>query len=313
MRRTSVTLRYTYRDLGRIIEDEANCPVVGYFLPQTANICGNVHFVLTNPSSATPINPAAIAAFPAFANVSFADPVRRYHAVDAGLTRRLADNWSATVSYRWSRLRGNYEGFFRDDTGQSDPGMSTLWDFPQNDPTFTAVGGTQAGFQGDIRNLGDPNGILPLDRPHQFKAFGNYMIGNLNLGAGIFGSSGAPLTKLTAHPVPGYPLGEIPVGPRGSGVQTVDGFLTRTPFVTDVDFQAAYNLKIDARRRLTLVADIFNVFNQQTVLNYDTWSLVAFGGAANPNFGQPTSSVQNVPGPLIQTPRQIRIGARFSF
>jgi hypothetical protein len=310
--RTSISLRYTYRDVGRIVEDEANCPVVAYFLPQTGAICGNVSFVLTNPSSQTPINPAAIAAFPAFANVSFADPARRYHAVDVTLTRRLADNWSATASYRWSQLRGNYEGFFRDDNGQSDPGMSTLYDFPQNDPTFTAIG-AQAGFQGDIRNLGDPNGILPLDRPNQFKVFGNYMVRQLNLGVGLYGSSGAPLTMLAAHPIPGYTGGEIPVGPRGSGIQTVDGFMTRTPFTTQVDFQAAYNVKIDARRRLTVMADIFNLFDQHAVLNYDTFASLAFGSPANPNFGQPTSSVQNVAGPQIQAPRQVRLGVRFSF
>ena len=81
------------------------------------------------------------------------------------------------ASYRYSRLRGNFEGFYRDDSGQSDPGISSLYDFPTNDPSYTSIGGKQFGYPGDIRFLGDANGILPLDRPHQFKLNGNYMFG----------------------------------------------------------------------------------------------------------------------------------------
>ena len=69
------------------------------------------------------------------------------------------------TSYRYSQLRGNFEGFYRDDNGQSDPGISSLYDFPTNDPSYAPF---YAGLNaGDIRYLGDPDGILPLDRPHQ--------------------------------------------------------------------------------------------------------------------------------------------------
>ena len=117
--------------------------------------------------------------------MSFADPVHVYNAVEITLNRRLSNNWSALASYRWSRLRGNFEGFYREDNGQSDPGISSLYDFPQNDPTYTSIGVPQFGFQGDIQYLGDPNGILPLDRPQQFKLFGSYLVHALNLGVGI--------------------------------------------------------------------------------------------------------------------------------
>jgi hypothetical protein len=311
MRSTSLSVRYIYRNLGRIVEDVGNCPIAGVFLAATASACGSVTDVLMNPTSATPINPAAVAAYPAFAAVSFADPERRYQAVEATLNRRLSNNWSGIAWYRWSRLRGNYEGFYRDDTGQADPGASTLYDFPQNDPTFASVG-QSLGFQGDIRYQGDPNGILPLDRPNQFRLLGNYTHNELNLAVGLSGSSGAPLTPLAPNPVPGYTGGEIPTAPRGSGIQTVDGFMTRTPFTTQVDFQVAYRLPINALR-LTLVADVFNLFNQQTVQAYDTWTALAFGGPPNPNFGYPTSSALNVAGPQLQAPRQIRLGARLTF
>jgi hypothetical protein len=312
-RNTTVSITFVHRQVGRIIEDEANCPIAGYILPETAGICSSLRSLLTNTGADTPINSAAVAAFPAFADVKFAEPVRRYNAVEATMTRRLSSNWSGLAWYRWSQLRGNYEGFYRDDTGQSDPGISTLYDFPQNDPTFTSVGAPAAGFLGDIRYQGDPDGILPLDRPSQFRLLGSYARNGLNVGLSLNGSSGAPLTPFAANPIPGYSGGEIPLAPRGSGIQTIDGFKTRTPFTTQLDAQVAYTLRFGPARGLTLIADVFNVFDRQTVQSYDQWTSLVFGGAPNPNFGQPTSSVLNVAGPQRQAPRQIRLGARFTF
>ena len=63
--------------------------------------------------------------------------------------------------------------------------------------------------------------------------------------------------------------GEIPTAPRGSGIQTVDGFMERTPFESQVDLQASYALSMTGARRLTFVLDVFNLFNQKRVLGYD--------------------------------------------
>jgi outer membrane receptor protein involved in Fe transport len=306
----SVGVRYIHRNIGRMLEDVANCPMAAYFVDSTSSICSSVSYILTNPTSATAINPAVVAADPDFAGVAFADPVHVYHAIELTLNRRLSNNWSALASYRWSRLRGNFEGFYRDDNGQSDPGISSLYDFPQNDPTYTSIGAPLFGFQGDIRNLGDPNGILPLDRPNQFKVVGNYMLHDLNLGVGINAGSGAPLTPLATNALYGNG-GEVPAAPRGSGIQTVDGLMTRTPFQSEVDVQAAYQIRVGGARRLTVLADVFNLFDQQTVQIYDTWTSLTFGAGPNPNFGESTSQI--VAGPQLQTPRQIRLGARLSF
>ncbi len=311
MPNTSLGVNFIHRNIGRVLEDVANCPMAAYFVDATATICqSNVSYILTNPTSATPINADVIAADADFAGVSFADPVHVYNALEVTLNRRLAKNWSALASYRWSRLRGNFEGFYRDDNGQSDPGISSLYDFPQNDPTYTSIGVPQFGFDGDIRFLGATDGILPLDRTHQFKVYGNYAFRNLNLGLGLTAGSGAPLTPLTTNAVYGNG-GEIPTAARGSGIQTVDGFKTHTPFQSNVDFQASYDLHLKGAGRVTLLADIFNLFDQQTVQTYDTFTALTFGAGANPNFGQPTSEI--LAGPQFQTPRQIRIGARFVF
>jgi len=300
-------VRYTYRNIGRVLEDVANAPVAAYDLEVPG--LSSVEYILTNPSSKTPVLATA-----AFLGAAFDDPVHKYHAVEVMLNRRFSGNWSALASYRWSRLRGNFEGFYRDDNGQSDPGITSLYDFPTNDPSYTAIGVPQFGYQGDIRYLGDPNGILPLDRPHQIKFSGSYAFPmGVGLGLGMNLSSGAPLTPLAAHP--SYSNGgEIPLGPRGSGIQTIDGFKTRTPFQKNVDLQASYNIRLGGTnaRKLTVLADVFNVFNWQTVQMYDQWTQLT-GPAPNPDFGAPVTQVLFGAPPQFQIPRQIRFGARFSF
>jgi carboxypeptidase family protein/TonB-dependent receptor-like protein len=302
-RQTSIGIRYTYSSIGRILEDVASFPMVAYELAVPGT--DSVEYTLTNPNHNTPIAPSA-----AFLGASFDDPVHTYRAIEATLERRLADNWSLLASYRWSRLRGNYEGFYRDDSGQSDPGISSLYDFPTNDPSYAGIGVPQFGYSGDIRYLGQ-TGILPLDRPHQFKASGNYLFpGGLNVGLAFSVVSGAPLTPLAANPQ--YDNGgEIPTAPRGSGILTVDGFRTRTPVLTDTDLHASYKLNM-GRRSLTLLADAFNLFNEQTVLMYDQWTELSFQ-VPNPDFGKPITQVLQGHPPEFQAPFQMRVGARFSF
>jgi outer membrane receptor protein involved in Fe transport len=310
MANTTIGARYISRRIPRVLEDVANCPMVAYDLYPSA--CASVEYILTNPNHDTPINPAALAADPIFGSVHFDDPIHKYDAVEITLARRMSNNWQMNASYRWSRLRGNYEGFYRDDNGQSDPGISSLYDFPTNDPTYTSIGAAEFGYPGDIRYLG-ADGILPLDRPHSGKIFGNYTFPmGLNLGVGFNLSSGKPLTPLAANP--NYSNGgEIPAAPRGSGIQTVEGFKKRTPFQSQVDFQAAYELKLSAVRRVSLMMDVFNVFNQQIVYDYDNYTELTYGAGTNPNAGWPTTSSVVGNWPQYQTPRQLRFGLRFQF
>ena len=96
----------------------------------------------------------------------FEDPVHKYDAVEVTANKSFSDNWSLMASYRWSKLKGNFEGFFRNDNGQSDPSITSLFDFPTNDPSYTAVGAPQFGYRGDIRFQGCTLGcgVLPNDR-----------------------------------------------------------------------------------------------------------------------------------------------------
>jgi hypothetical protein len=297
-----VGARYIHRDIGRVLEDVQPFPVVATDLgiPGAAT----ADYTLTNPGPATPVLGGLGASFEA--------PVHNYNAVEVTASKRLADNWSLQASYRWSRLTGTYEGFYRDDNGQSDPGITSLYDFPTNDPSYTAIGVPQFGYKGDIRFLGDlGSGPLPLDRPHQVKLYGSYLLPvGVTLGAGVNVSSGKPLTSFAANPV--YQNGgEIPMTPRGAGFLTSEGFLTRTPFTTLVDAHASYTLKLGGRRDLLFVADVFNLFNRQTVTDYNNWVESTFG-SLNPDFGTAGAS-SVVAGQQLLPPRQVRLGLRFEF
>jgi TonB-dependent receptor-like protein len=282
---TTIGARYVFRNMPRVLEDISDCPMAAYELAATASVPCGATYLLTNPSTATVVNKATIAAVPAFAAVKFDDPVHTYHAVEVTLNKR-GSNWMSNVSYRWSRLRGNFEGFYRDDNTQSDPAISSLYDFPTNDPTYVS----NFPGAGDIRLLGDPNGILPLDRPHQVKLYGSYTFGSgVNLGANLNLSSGRPLTPMAANPV--YDSeGEIPVAARGSGIQTIDGFMERTPFM----------------------ADLFNIFNERLITGYDQNTQL---NASTPNldFGKPVNSVLSGTPPQYQAPFSLRVGAKFEF
>jgi hypothetical protein len=288
----------------RVLEDISPYPVVAADLGIPG--ADSVDYVLTNPGPDTEVLGGLGAAFE--------DPIHDYDAVELTLQRRFTNNWALQASYRWSRLNGTFEGSFRDDNGQSDPGITSLFDFPTNDPTYATVGASQFGYKGDIRFLGALGaGPLPLDRPHQVKIFGNYSFPiGFNVGVGLNLSSGKPLTGFAALK-PYDNGGEIPTGPRGSGIQTFDGFKERTPFQSEVSAHVDYAFRLGGdRRRIVLLADIFNLFDQETVLDYDNWVEQSFA-VDNPNLGQPTTSNLGGNPPQYQTPRQFRFGARFEF
>ena len=171
---------------------------------------------------------------------------------------------------------------------------------------------SQFDLRGDIRFLADENGILPNDRRHQFKAFGNHLFPvRLNVGAGFIANSGAPLTPLASNAVFGN-AGETPEAPRGSGFQTVDRFRTRPEY--NVDLHADYGFRLPGGPRITAIVDLFNLFNIDRVLAYDPRTELGAGGPANvnPDFGaagvDPNQALARA-----QSPFQARIGVRLEF
>ena len=92
---------------------------------------------------------------------------------------------------------------------------------------------------------------------------------------------------------------------------TSDGFRTRTPFTTTLDGHAAYSLKAGGRRGVSLIADVFNIFNKQTVADYNNWFETTFG-SLNLDYGVAGAS-SVVAGQQFLPPRQLRVGARVEF
>jgi hypothetical protein len=299
----NVGIRYIHRNMPRILEDIGTAQMVAYDLGLPG--LDSVEYFITNVDHNTPVT-----VFPGLPAAHFEDPLHHYDAVEFTADKRLSNNWSLASSYRWSRLWGNFEGFYRNDNGQSDPAISSLFDFPTDDISYTQIGTPQFGYRGDIRYLGKLGaGLLPNDRTHQAKLYGTYNIPiGLNFGAGIQLMSGKPMTALAANP--NYnSRGEIPTTPRGAGFQTVDGFKKRTPWEAVINAHVDYGFGL-ANRRVVLLADVFNLGNLQRVVGYNMQFEYPGFGTLNPDFGLVGDPV-TLQG--YQTPMQIRVGARFEF
>jgi hypothetical protein len=287
---SDLTLRASYlrRELTRVVEDVNTAAVVLFFEDDE-----NVDYLVTNPSDGYPATVDGVGAF--------VDPLRTFDAVTLAAHKRLRNRWTLLASYRWSRLWGNYEGYYRSDTDQSTPGLSGMFDFPPDDPSYTEIGAPEYGFRGDIRYQAE-GGLLPNDRTHQLKLYAAYLFdAGLGLGGSVVASSGRPLTPMAANPVYSR-AGEIPEAPRGSGISTEDGFATRTPFQWSVDLHADYSIAM-GNQRLVVLLDVFNLLDRQGVLTYDQNTEKAFQ-VDNPDFGRRTS---------YQPPRSIRVGLRYEF
>jgi hypothetical protein len=304
-RNVSLGARYIHRSMPQVLEDIGQLATVGYLL----DVCGDttVDYFITNVSSSTPTVDCG-GAVPSFEE----DPTHTYDAFEVTINKNFSDNWGLIASYRYSKLKGMFEGFYRSDNGQTDPSISSLFDFPTNDNTYTGIGVPDFGFRGDIRFLGltQGEGILPLDRPHQLKVYGNYTFSNLNLGLGFNYGSGQSLTGWVGNPIYAS-AGEIPLTLRGEGIQTIDGNLDRAADDFQVDLHADYTFKLGERQRLVFLADAFNLFNRQEALNYDNF-FERTTGVINPNFGQP-QAYGNQSTTSFQAPFSVRFGARFEW
>ncbi len=284
-------IQYLYRDMPRVLEDVANAAAVLYF---TGDSDAAVRYI-GNPREGSP---------PTVLDVgTFEDPIHTYHSLELTANKRFSMRWTLIGSYRYSQLEGTYEGFYRNDNNQPNPAISSMFDYPIDDPSYTAIGVPVYGFSGDIRYLGKRGaGPLPNDRPHQLKLWGSYTVTEaLSVGAGVWATSGRPLTPFAADPVLARP-GDIPEAPRGSGIETEDGFMKRTPSYWSFDVHADYQFPV-GRGRLVLVIDVFNLLDSQDAIDYDQNTEIA-PQVDNPDFGR---RIQ------YQNPRAVRLGMRFDF
>jgi hypothetical protein len=306
------TGRFVYRDLRRIVEDMSGVNVTQALagVPQI--------YVVGNPSRALDIfqnvfpctsgpNCNTAVGYTNFANGTpngadgipdgFPNPSRIYKSGEFIVSKRFS-NVQFYGSYVLSKLYGNYQGSYRSDNGQNDPNLNTMFDFTNSDGRLTGQ---------------DIPGVLPSDRRHQFKLFGNYMWHGFNLGASWLPTSGTPITDFLAHPA--YEnAGELPVCPDGTFTCPGGprGAFGRTAWTFDFNLHGDYTVKVGERMRVKFVADLFNVFNEQKIIRVDQFSQLT-GGVTNPDFLLPGLNQFHLTSGPYENPFNARLAVRFEF
>jgi hypothetical protein len=272
MRDLTLGARGVYRAQGDVIED-------GSFDD------GDTYFIF-NPGRRAPGTTEEIACTTPGIGC-FGHARRYYRALELTATKRFTHNWQLIGSYVFSSLTGNYEGLFRNDNGQSDPNITSLFDL--------------------VSLLKNTYGRLPNDRPHQFKLDGTYQTPfKLMLSSSLRVQSGIPFDQLIPHPV--YGNNEGFAVPRGTAVNPITGS-NRTPVTYNIDFGAYYPIVFSEHRQLRFQFDWFNVTNAQRAIRQDTTYQINSGATGiapvlNPFYGQ---------GTIFQFPSALRLGVKFQF
>jgi hypothetical protein len=228
----------------------------------------------------------------------FPNASRIYKAMELVVGRRFSNGVQLYGSYVLSKLAGNFQGSYRGDNGQTDPNISSLFDFTNSDGLLTGQ---------------FTPGVLPTDRTNQFKFYGNYAWKNLNFGLSWQILSGVPITKLLDHPVY-LNNGEVPVCPDGTFNCSPRGAFGRSQWQYPLDFHADYTWKVSEKSHLKFMADMFDLFNTTWVQYPDmTGELDNSPGTPNPDFLKPGGTGGSQIRDAYTRPFYARLGVRFEF
>jgi hypothetical protein len=223
---------------------------------------------------------------------------RNYSSLEFTAERPFNGTWGVAASYTLSKVKGSAEGYVNSVINQEDAGVSQDFDFA------SLTHGS--------------NGYLSNDRRHVFKMYGNYgLTSELRLGFNATVSSGRPVSCIGFVPesaddyddAANYTTASSYYCLKSGGTSTLvqRGTAGRTPWTGSLDLQLAYMPRV-AKGKLTLQADVFNVFNSQKAVEFDErrdYSRDTVGeGKLNLNYMQPTS---------FQIPRSVRVTARYEF
>jgi len=202
----------------------------------------------------------------------YPNATRNYQAIEIEINKSLSHNWSLISNWRIARLIGNFEGAFRNDNGQNDPGISSLYDFTS----------------GQLGTLGFQltPGPLNADRLHIVNIYPTYtfdkgFVKGLVVTPGVKIQSGLPLTTLAAQEAYGN-QGEVPLFGRGD--------LGRGPVTGTVDVHLDYPWRISESKSLHFAVDIMNIANSRRNILTDQFVDLDFGITNKPpvgDFGKP--------------------------
>lgn len=214
---------------------------------------------------------------------------RTFDAVDVTFERKFDGVWSLQGSYTWSEAKGNSEGFVQSDFGQDDAGITQDFDQP--------------GF------LDGATGFLPSHRKHRLKLFGAYALTDwLTVGGNYRLDSPRKLSCLGFHPTDAFARVFGAASRFCGGELSPRGTAQETAWVSNFDLSLRATHTLETGQIITLRADVFNLFNEQSVQDRTETGDLDFEDPniffADPNFGQPT---------VFQTPRSVRLGMDISF
>jgi len=202
---------------------------------------------------------------------TYKDPKREYEAVEFEVRKAFSHGWALSVNYRVAQLKGNYEGAFRNDNGQADPGISSLFDFTE----------------GNLGLLANQQSIGPLnsDRKHTFNAHATYVVPNGRLKGFVIGGgasvlSGNPLTTFYAQE-PYVNGGEVPQFGRGD--------LGRANVTGSVDAHLEYPFKLTERLNLRVAFDLFNIVDSTRTNTINQGADLSYGNG-NVDFKKPVTN-----------------------
>jgi hypothetical protein len=232
----SVGIKGTYRRVGRAIEDRCDldynqaennyygCAIVnlgsnGKYARGDFPACNGLDGKFYECQQGAPATPEAS---------------RIYRGIEISARKSFGEKLWLQTSYVYSSLRGNWDGAVYESFGQTDPGISADFDYPQ----FWA------------RNN---YGKLSLDRPHSFRLDASYTTPfGVFVGLQGFVKSGTPLNRL------GYFNGGY-----GAAIQLVQrGYAGRLPTLWEANLTLGYPILIGPVT-VTLQAYAFNLFNNQ--------------------------------------------------
>lgn len=317
----NVGARVTYRKLVNTIDD--NCddrPFLKFAADKGITVSPDWHFACAsfNPGRANSflmdfgLNGNLTRVDLSKEELGFPTAKRTYLALDLFAEHPMKNGWYGKVSYTYSKNKGNTEGQTLSDVGQTDVAATQTWDHPE-----LMIGAY---------------GYLPNDRRHQIKAYGTLRITpEFDVGANLVMSSGRPKNCIgnfiafdgNGNPVPGsgtpsfgmsqedfdniYSYGAayrrcsfdggntIKATPRGS-----EGTL---PWDTSLSMNLTY--RPASIKGLSFRADVFNLFNKQTIQAIDEVHEVAGDSATiTPTYGRVLS---------YSAPRSVRFTASYDF
>jgi len=168
-------------------------------------------------------------------------------------------------------LKGNYEGAFRNDNTQADPGISSLFDFTEG----------SLGLLANQQSIGSLNS----DRKHTFNAHATYVVPNGKLKGFVIGGgasvlSGNPLTTFYAQE-PYVNGGEVPQFGRGD--------LGRANVTGSVDAHLEYPFKLTERLNLKVAFDLFNIVDSTRTNTINQGADLSYGNG-NVDFKKPVTN-----------------------